>query len=335
LKRTALLLVVNFLVGAAGLVWALARFGRPAFALLARAPSPPLFAGFVAAMAAGLLLDALRWRILLGALCTPPSLVLLAGLRAAGQSVSSLLPSAKLGGEPLRMMLATRAGVPAADAIATVAVDRTLEVGSSTAAACVFALVLLAAGLPGIGGALVTVGLAAAGLVVGVVLTARRLRRGGGLVSALVRLVRLDRLGVVGDRLDVVTAAERAAARLLDEPRRLALAFGCGALGTVAVLVEYAFLLAAFDLPRRPLDVVGAVFASGAAHALPVPASVGALEGATIWLFGLLGHPAAVGLAVGLAARLRELLWVAPGLLFLALRPVLTRPVQPTSTTAH
>jgi uncharacterized membrane protein YbhN (UPF0104 family) len=50
---------------------------------------------------------------------------------------------------------------------------------------------------------------------------------------------------------------------------------------------------------------------------LPIPAGVGVLEGAQVWLFGMLGYPTDVGLAVGLAVRLRELFWMLPGLIYL------------------
>jgi len=315
-KRTGLVLGVNLLLGAAALAWVLRRFGAPAIALLARGPSALGLAGVLVAIAAGLGLDALRWRILLDGLGVRPALLRLALLRAAGQSVGAVLPSAKLGGEPLRMYLCARAGVGGPDAVASVAVDRTLEIGASTAFACVFAVVLLGAGVPGLTGALVTVGLAAVGVAAGAGMTARRLARGAGLVTALARTVRVDRLGAVGSRLDVIEAAERAAARLVAEPRRLGRAFASGVAANLVVLVEYYWLLGAFGLPADPLAVVGAIFATGAAHALPVPGAVGALEGAIVWLFGVLGHPPEVGLAVGLAVRLRELVWVAPGLAY-------------------
>ena len=50
---------------------------------------------------------------------------------------------------------------------------------------------------------------------------------------------------------------------------------------------------------------------------LPIPAGVGVLEGAQVWIFQMLGYPTEVGLAVGLAVRLRELLWMAPGVVYL------------------
>ena len=68
--------------------------------------------------------------------------------------------------------------------------------------------------------------------------------------------------------------------------------------------------------------VIAAIFATGAAHMFPVPAGIGVLEGGQVWLFGMLGYPADVGLAVGLAVRLRELLWMLPGVLYLGGRYV-------------
>jgi hypothetical protein len=46
------------------------------------------------------------------------------------------------------------------------------------------------------------------------------------------------------------------------------------------------------------------------------------LEGSQMFLFSVLGHAPEVGLAVGLAIRLRMLVWVLPGLLHLAVRGV-------------
>ena len=265
---------------------------------------------------------ALRWRILLAGLGDPRGLGWLTVYRAAGQSLSVLLPSANLGGEPLRAYLLIRDRVPGAHAIASVAVDRTLEMGASAGFACLFATVLLRRGVPVLAGAFVSVGLAAGALALGVAVTVRRLRRGAGLVTAVARATGLDRLDVVRARMETLAEAESAAARLVAQPRRLGLAFGAGVATNLVVLLEYHLLLAAFGLPASPLAVVAAVFATGAAHSLPVPAAVGTLEGAQMFLFGTLGHPPEVGLAVGLAVRLRELAWSAPGLVYLTVRGV-------------
>jgi uncharacterized protein (TIRG00374 family) len=317
-RRTAVVLGTNLVLGGAALAWLLWRYGGPALELLARAPSWGLLVAVVATVATGLAVDALRWRTLLAGVVPPPGLARLTAFRAAGQSVSALVPSARLGGEPLRMYLLARDGVAGPVAIASVVVDRTLEMGASTALGCLFAFVLVRAGVPQLGGALVTMGLVAASLVAGVAVTVRRLRRRAGLVTAMARITGLARVGAVARRLGTVAAAEEVTSRLAEQPRRLGSAFGIGFGASAVVLGEFALLLAAFGLPHGPLAVVGAVFAVGAAHALPVPGAVGTLEGGTMWMFRVLGYPPEVALAAGLAARLRELCWLAPGLVWLA-----------------
>jgi hypothetical protein len=201
--------------------------------------------------------------------------------------------------------------------------------GAAAPFALVYALLLLRRGVPELEGALVTVSLGVGALALGIAVTARRLRRGRGLVTSVARATGLDRLSVVHGQMDALATAEQAAARLVGQPGRLGRAFALGVAADLLGLVEYGLLLAAFGLPAGPMAVVAAVFATGAAHSLPVPAAIGALEGAQMWLFGLLGHPPEVGLAIGLAVRLRELVWTVPGLVYLAaggLVPVSARP---------
>jgi len=320
--RPAVVLGTNLVLGAGALGWILWRHGAPAVALLGAHPDPFLLVAFVALAATAFLVYTHRWQRLIAAVGTERPLGSLAAFRAAGHSVSALLPSAKLGGEPLRAFLLARAGVPGGEAIASVAVDRVLEMGAAAAFACLYGGVLLRRGVPELEGALVTVGLGGLGLAIGIAVTVRRLRRGAGLVTAVARRTGLDRLGFVRGHMDVLVAAEAHAAGLIARPSRLARAFAVGVLANLLVFVEHVLLLAAFGLPARPLAVVAAVFAAGAAHALPVPAAVGTLEGAETWLFTVLGYSPEVGLAVGLAIRLRELVWMLPGLAYLAGRGI-------------
>ena len=320
--RTAIVLGVNFVLGAAALVWVLWRFGGPALDLLAHGPHPALLIAFAGAFGLSLVTLAYRWQVLLAGIGLRPGLARLAAYRAAGQSLSAIIPSAKLGGEPLRVWLLAREHASGGSAIASVAIDRTLEIGSGAPFTFLFAALLLQLGHPALRGAFVSVTIGALALAFGIAITMRRLRRGEGLITAVARATGLDRLRFVRGQMDVVAAAEGDAARLIAQRGRLARAFAAGVAANLLVLVEYHLLLAAFGLPAGSLAVVAAVFATGAAHSLPIPAAVGALEGAQMWLFGILGYPAEVGLAVGLAVRLRELVWVLPGLLYLTGRAV-------------
>ena len=238
-----------------------------------------------------------------------------------------------MGGEPLRAYLAVQQGVPAPRAIASVTVDRTIEMGGGSVFAAVFGAVLVQQGIPALRGAAFTLGVASIGLAVGVALVVRRLRRGEGLLTAVASGTGLDRFGAVRARLVTIGAAEGDVNALVGQPRRIGVAFGLSIATHTLVLVEYWLLLSAFGLPSGPVAVVAAIFATGAVHSMPVPAGIGVLEGSQLWLFTMLGYPADVGLAVGLAVRLRELLWVMPGLAYLLVRAIRTsvaarRPAQ-------
>jgi glycosyltransferase 2 family protein len=321
--RTAIILGTNLVVATGALIWVFGRLGGPALAVLASQPSPLLLVAFLLTLVAAIVSLAWRWRVLLAGLGTAPALRWLTAYRLAGQSLSTLIPSVKLGGEPLRVWLLREQHVSLGSGVASVVVDRTLEVGAGIAFACLFAAVLVQHGIPALQGLLVTMLLGAVGVVVGVVITVRRLRRGAGLVTAAVRSLGLDRFELVQGQVGTMAAAEADTVRLIDDPPRMGRAFAIGVAGNLLVLLEYWLLLSAFHLPAEPIAVVAAIFATGAAHSMPVPGGIGVLEGGQIWLFGLLGYPSEVGLAVALAVRLRELLWVVPGLLFLAGRSLL------------
>jgi uncharacterized membrane protein YbhN (UPF0104 family) len=194
-----------------------------------------------------------------------------------------------------------------------------------------FAALLLQYGIAEVQRTLVVLGVGAIALGVGIAIAARRLRRGAGIVTALVRATRLDRLRIVEDRRSLLLASEESAARLVNQPARMRRAFVAGLATNALVVLEFALLFAAFGLPTRPIALVAAIFATGAAYTLPVPAGLGVLEGGQIWLLGMLGYPPPVGLAAALAVRFRELLWMLPGLLYLLAASArrLRRPLRP------
>jgi len=304
-------------IGTALLVWMLRAYGGAAIDVLGSDVSVPgLFAVGLAIFATIACLS-VRWRYLLAGLTLPPPFHVVALQRSAGHVLAVLIPSGKLGGDPLRAWLATRVGVSGGDAVASVAADRTLETLASAPFSILFALLLLQHGIPELDRALITILIGTGVLFAAVVLVARALHRGRGIASELVRRIAPQPADGPGSGTAVIEAAERAAATLLGRREQLGVAFAIGIVANVLVILEFWALLVAFGLPADGLAIVAAIFATGAAHALPIPAGIGALEGAQVWLFGMLGHPVEVGLAVGLAVRCRELLWMLPGLGYL------------------
>jgi uncharacterized protein (TIRG00374 family) len=314
--RSRLIFIVNLLFGAAILGYVLYAYGGAALAILSANPHPLYGLGVVVSAAATVLMLSWRWGFVMGGWALPVPLFRLALYRSAAHTLAVLVPSGKLGGDPLRAWLVTRSGISGGRAIGGVAVDRTLEIGSSAPFSVLFALLLLQHGVPQLERALVTVLVGTAALGVGVYVAVRRLRAGRGLVASLARSAPLRRLTAVDSRMDVAEAADDATAELIENSRRMIVGFAAGLIANVLVIAEFAMLLWAFGLPSDTTAIVAAIFATGAAHMLPIPAGVGVLEGAQVWIFGMLGYSTEVGLAVGLAVRLRELLWMVPGVAY-------------------
>jgi uncharacterized protein (TIRG00374 family) len=317
--RSKLIFTVNLLVGVAILAYVLHAYGGDTIAILSARPNPTYGLGVVLAATATVLMLSWRWGFVMGGWHSPVGLIRLSLFRSAAHTLAVLVPSGKLGGDPLRAWLVSRSGISGGRAIGGVTVDRTLEIGSSAPFSVLFALLLLQHGVPQLEQALVTVLAGTSALVLGVFVAVRRLRQGRGLVASLARSAPLRGLAAVDSRIDVAIDADEVTADLVGRPRRMAIAFGAGLVANVLVIAEFAMLLWAFGLPSDTTAIVAAIFATGAAHMLPIPAGVGVLEGAQVWIFQMLGYSTDVGLAVGLAVRLRELLWMAPGVGYLLL----------------
>jgi uncharacterized protein (TIRG00374 family) len=318
--KAKIIFIGNLLIGAGLLAFVLWKYGGPALDILGAAPSAFLLVGFLAVVFSTVVCLSWRWGYILSGLDGGPSLLRLTLYRSAAHSLAVLVPSGKLGGDPLRAWLAARDRVAPGKAIASVAIDRTIEVASTAPFSLFFGFLLLQHGIPQLERVMIAVCVGTFGLAVGIFVAVRRLRRGAGLVTPLALRMRLDRFRFVDRQLDVMADSEASAARLVEQSQRMFGAFVAGFVANLLVIGEFFLLLAAFGLPTDPIAIVAAIFATGAAHMLPVPAGIGVLEGATMWLFQLLGYSADVGLAVGLAARLRELIWMLPGGIYLLVR---------------
>ena len=315
--RAATVFFLNLGFGLLLLGFVIWHYGGPALQILGADPSAVVLAAFVATSVVTVLWLSWRWRYLLAGLNQNLSLLKLALYRSCAHTLAALIPSGKLGGDPLRVYLAIRSGVPAGEGVASVTVDRTQEIGSTAPFSLIFAALLFQADVPHIERALITVLVGTFGLALGSFLAVRRLRRGAGLVSALVRATRMDRLSFIESQHAVIEDAEKSVLALAEQTQRMSVAFLAGLVANLLVVAEFWLLLLAFGLPSDVTAIAAVLFATGAAHLLPIPAGVGVLEGAQMWIFGMLGYSENVGLAVGLAVRLRELLWILPGMIYM------------------
>jgi uncharacterized protein (TIRG00374 family) len=324
---------VSLLLGAlllAGLGW---WFGVGGVLAALRGASPRGLCWYAAASGVVLGLQTLRWRAVAGAVGAPAGAARIAGARLAGDAVASLLPLARLGGDPLRAVLARRGTARLSSATAGVAIDRLLELIGNVAAVAAYLAVFAAAAL-GRGAAPGWLAIAAAMLAVLALLVALvlRLARGGRPLAPLYGVRARAWLGRHAHWLEGLRRVEDHLGAFFRGHGATFLA-GLALTGLIelAIVVQYRLLLGAFgvqlDLPVLLVVLLG----GGVARAVPAPGALGTLEATQVLAVGATTGHAELGFVVGAIVRLHETLLVLAGLA--ALWPLgvspLRRPAAP------
>jgi uncharacterized protein (TIRG00374 family) len=291
-------------------VWALMRGLQPwQIALLLVANGAVLFS------------FSLRWWLLLRAQGYHIPYAQLVGYRLATFAVSYFTPGPHFGGEPLQVWLITsRHGVPASAALATVVMDKTLEMAVNFVFLLTAMLVVTASSTQAIAGPVLALGLLLplAPILLFVALANGR-RPLTGLLAGYRRAVRswpqLWQPADAGSELDAKTsdrlgetlfAAETEGALLARRPSALAAALGASLLSWVGIIGEYWLMTSVLGLGLTLPQALTALLAARLALLLPLPAAVGALEASQIAAMSLLGFSPATGATLALLIRLRD-----------------------------
>jgi putative membrane protein len=265
------------------------------------------------------LLDALGWRYTLDRYADRVRFSRLFMTRMAGEAVNFTTPAAYLGGEPMKAYMLSRYNVPLVDGLASVITAKT----TMTLAEVLFILVGvgLSATLLSRSGDVLMAGLVGVGLLgfgIGLFVFVQR----QGLFGGVLRL--LERLGI---RIAWLRDRE-SKLRMLDEAigdfykrdhRRFFLSFlaffGGWTVGTFEVYLTLYFLELPVDVMTAVAIEALAVFVKGSTAF--VPGSIGGQEAGIVLLCAAFGFPEAGGVTFALVRRVREIIWVAFGLLAL------------------
>ena len=266
-----------------------------------------------------LFLDSVAWSVLFPAAQRPP-LRKLYWMRWIGESVSTLVPSAAVGGDIVRARLATIQGAPVATAAATVIVDLTLGVFTQA----VFALVGLVL-LVNATGQRNFVGPTIIGIVVGIVAVGgfyfvQRL----GMFGFLARMIAKLANSPEWQSLVHSGAAFDEAVRSLYSQRRKVMI--CCALTIASFVLSSGEVWIAMWALNLHATIVNAVILQSMALAIrsaafAVPAGLGVQEGGYVIVACLLGiaHDSSkcgeLGFALSMIARVRELGFGIPGVI--------------------
>lgn len=268
-----------------------------------------------------LLTFALRWWVLLRALGHQLALVELFHYRLIAFGVTYFTPGPQFGGEPLQVYLvARRHGVPTADAIAAVTMDKGIELLLNFGFLLVGVMMMLQAGwLPqALGYQSLLYGLLLLALPVGLLFA---LWQGRHPFSNLLHYMRgwlahWERPNNFLRKLALpLQVSEQQTHRLLRQhPRAVIQAFLLTLVGWLLMVVEFTYAVHMLGLPLTSAQSVAAMVAARVAFLLPLPAGIGALESSLALALPLLGFPAADGVALSLLIRGRDVLLAAVGL---------------------
>jgi uncharacterized protein (TIRG00374 family) len=264
-------------------------------------------------------LDTLGWRVLLHDHHVPFAVLLRA--RLAGEAVNLITPTASVGGEPVKAYL-IRPYVPLPDGLASIVLDKTTVVAGQVGL-LLGALALATSILPvksplmlAMAGLFAVETLAVVGFIA---VQTLGVFGGGGRVLGRIGVAQViqyqDGLDALDRRLRAFYRHRRA--RLLASALLHGLAWATGGLEIYLVLA-----LQGVDSSLIGALVIDAFGAAVKFASFMIPASLGALEGGYVVIFGTLGLGGALGLSYTLIRRLRELVWALLGLLWLAPRRV-------------
>ena len=260
-----------------------------------------------------LFLDALAWWVLFPR-DQRPRLRKLYWMRWIGESVSTLVPSAAVGGDIVRARLAAISGTPIATAAGTVLVDLTLGVFTQAAFTLLGVVLLVNAT-----GQKNFVRPTIIGTVVGVAAVAgfyffQRLgmfRFLARMIAKLANSPEWHSLVQSGETLDQTVRALYG--------RRQAVLACCGLTILSLILNSGEIWIALWALNLNPTFMKAVILQSMAltirSAAFAVPAGIGVQEGGYVLVGNLLGIPGETAFALSLIARVRELGFGLPGLI--------------------
>lgn len=275
---------------------------------------PGQLAVLVGLNSAILLLLTARWGLVLRAMGMRVPLRSLLAYRLAGFGISYLTPGPQFGGEPLQVhLLYRKQGAALSAAVSSVFLDRLVDLLANFTFLAVGGSIILLSGLAGMrvsalvllfSGCLLLLPLAhLIGLWYGWQPAARVAERLSTRWPALQRTA------------DMVREAEGRIARFLrEQPLVFARVVGLSGLAWLLMIVEFWLSLRFFGVPASLTDAISAQAAARLAFLMPFPAGLGAFETSQVLAARLLGWEPAVGIALSLLIRARDLFLAVCGL---------------------
>ena len=255
-----------------------------------------------------------RWWLLLNAQKQRIPYLSLVGYRLAGFAISYFTPGTQFGGEPLQIyLLGKQQGVPGSTALASVTLDKVLEIlANFTFLALGMTVILSSSSFGGFAGPSAALGV---GLLLCLPLAYL------GLLAAkrypftwLARWlsVRLENQLAARPKIsrvpDLIASTEEEIS-LLFRQQPVAMLVAILASGLVWALMVFEYWLMAYFLGAQltPVQTITALTATRLAFLTPIPAGLGALEAGQAFVMDSFGFSAAHGISLSLLMRGRDI----------------------------
>lgn len=314
MKKKRLNLIISLIIGASILGFFLYKLGPDAIKLIAENMNPfYLVLWFIVSSSVFLPLT-LKFKIILKAYKKKVGFFMLLKQTIAAFAVSYVTPSARAGGEPLRVyMLKKEADVDMRTGSTATIIDKFIELAGSMIYGAVGLILLLS--VPGVPvwfkillAGLITFTFCLLGMIY------YRTIVGRGSFSTLFCFLRLNKIAKFRNFTAVLEDVERRLEQFfVNHKKEFLLGFLLYFVYGGLLVLEFKLLLLSFGVSASILWLILAIVVVGFAGFIPVPAALGFLEAGQSGLFKILQGEGSVGLALSLMIRIRGILFTALG----------------------
>jgi glycosyltransferase 2 family protein len=265
------------------------------------------------------LLLASRWWIILLGLGERFPYWRVAEFRLIGATVSQLTPGPQFGGEPAQVHLLVQDGVPLPKAIASVTLEKTLELFTNFGFLVLGTLFVLSQGIfgPLLGWTAPLLALLLLLIPIGLLILLWRGDHPGSRGVAWMSKS-LPSAWEMGLRLRMIHAIHSAEEEIyhLTRHRPLAMIAAAAAslLNWLIVMGEYWLVTQILHMNLSFVEVIALLVAARLAFLLPMPGGLGTLEASQVFTLLLLGQDPSVGIGLSLLIRTRDLTLIIAGI---------------------
>ncbi len=261
------------------------------------------------------LLNVLRWKIIVNSQHINVSFSYLLSAYLAGYGISYVTPSAKLGGEPLRTAFLHRKGVKTENALSTVIIDKTLELGGSGLFFLIAGIILLFFYNIPRSLFILIIGLVFLFVLIGIFLVVSVVKEKDILfnIYKLFKLHKLPKLYKITQK--IISTEKLVRSFYKRDKKHFLLSLFVMLIAWILMFVEFKMGMLLFGFNPNMLQIFLTFSLVGVAYILPVPFAIGTLEGGQVLLYSILGLNPVLGLGISFLTRIRDSIVAGIGLL--------------------